>query len=486
MEENKRTTESEIAAHLNDIARLNLLIPGDVSALNYVIMDYFTSRDVDEGSDDEVTEEEESDEDDDHPVIEDVAQVLPPAAVQDDDEDEIQEFVCTCKHNGGYPCSTRFKQEELQMIRCCYLEMTREELDIAILAKLSCGMHLSQLTSCSRKKEQTSRKSQRTDFFHHGKKICRDTFKYLHTIGQDKLNVLIKHYKEHSVTPCIHGNKKRQPPNALKKDDNVYVAHFIFNYAETHGIHLPGRVPGFWRSDLKLLPTNCTKAMVYSDYCVAVAATNRRVVSVVTFRRIWREVAPFIVTMRPATDLCWTCQKYQKHISEAANRSDAEKATLHRLATDHLEKARIERSYYQQLCKDSKANLPAELELGPSRGFEGMTHYSMDFAQQIHYPSNPLQPGPIDVDEGSDDEVTEEEESDEGPFSPTGIVPLSNRVLQSGRVKTTWFLSPIDLTEGDSEDSWISGSPNCCGFFPQNLTTWVSSPGDVPTRVADI
>ena len=24
-----------------------------------------------------------------------------------------------------------------------------------------------------------------------------------------------------------------------------------------------------------------------------------------------------------------------------------------------------------------------------------MAHYSFDFAQQVHYPSNPLQPGPI-------------------------------------------------------------------------------------------
>ncbi|XP_035516337.1 uncharacterized protein LOC118327178 [Morone saxatilis] len=288
-------------------------------------------------------------------------------------------------------------QEELQMIRYCFLEMTREELDIAILAKLSCGMHLSQLTSRTHKKEQTVRKSQRTDFFHHGEKICRDTFKYLHAIGQVKLDALIKHYKEHGVTPRMHGNKKRQPPNALKKEDNMYVAHFIINYAETHGMHLPGRVPGFWRSDLKLLPTNCTKVKVYSDYCVAVAAANQRVVSVVTFRRIWREVVPFVVTMRPATDLCWTCQKYQKRISEAANKADSEKAELHRLATEHLEKARVERTHYQQLCKDSKANLPAGLELGPHIpcSYEGMVHYSMDFAQQIHYPNDPLQPGPM-------------------------------------------------------------------------------------------
>jgi len=33
MEDNKRTTESKIDAHLNYLARLNLLIPGDISAI---------------------------------------------------------------------------------------------------------------------------------------------------------------------------------------------------------------------------------------------------------------------------------------------------------------------------------------------------------------------------------------------------------------------------------------------------------------------
>ncbi len=51
--------QSEAAFQLNDLARLNLLNLGNLSGLNYVIMDYFTSRD--EGSDDKVTKEEESD-----------------------------------------------------------------------------------------------------------------------------------------------------------------------------------------------------------------------------------------------------------------------------------------------------------------------------------------------------------------------------------------------------------------------------------------
>ncbi len=42
MAECKETMDSEVATHLNDLIRLNLLYPADVSALNYVIMDYFT------------------------------------------------------------------------------------------------------------------------------------------------------------------------------------------------------------------------------------------------------------------------------------------------------------------------------------------------------------------------------------------------------------------------------------------------------------
>ncbi|KAL0151316.1 hypothetical protein M9458_053507, partial [Cirrhinus mrigala] len=50
MAERKKAMQSEVAAHLNNLTRLNLLNLGDVSALNNVII----------GMDDEVTKEEES------------------------------------------------------------------------------------------------------------------------------------------------------------------------------------------------------------------------------------------------------------------------------------------------------------------------------------------------------------------------------------------------------------------------------------------
>ena len=216
-------------------------------------------------------------------------------------------------------------------------------------------------------------------------------------IGQDKLNALIKHYKVNGITPRQHGNAKRLPSNTLKMEDNTFDAHFLLNYIETHGMHLPGRVPGYWRADLKLLPTNCTKRRVYDDYCTTIAVTNHRTVSLVTFHRLWREIVPFIVTMRPATDLCWFCQKYQQKISEAANKSDEEKAKLHDIASEHLGCVSKERAFYQDICKKTKDTLPAGTDIGRHDpcSYDGVMHYTMDFAQQVHYPSNPLQPGPV-------------------------------------------------------------------------------------------
>ena len=63
-----------------------------------------------------------------------------------DDSDEEVVFKCSCKLNDGQPCHTRYELYELAMIWLQCLPMSHEQLDIAILAKLSCDMHLSSMT----------------------------------------------------------------------------------------------------------------------------------------------------------------------------------------------------------------------------------------------------------------------------------------------------------------------------------------------------
>ena len=66
-----------------------------------------------------------------------------------------------------------------------------------------------------------------------------------------------------------------------------------------------------------------------------------------------------------------------------------------------------ERSFYRTVCDTSKQHMHAQFTengvFSPPPPFcsrrscsmPGIAHYSFDMAQQVHYPSNPLQPGPI-------------------------------------------------------------------------------------------
>ena len=75
-------------------------------------------------------------------------------------------------------------------------------------------------------------------------------------------------------------------------------------------------------------------------------------------------------------------------------------------ATDHVTLATKERSYYRAVCDRSKqdikhifqlenAFIPPPFSRPAPCSRELRAHYSFDMAQQVHYPSDPLQPGPI-------------------------------------------------------------------------------------------
>ena len=72
-------------------------------------------------------------------------------------------------------------------------------------------------------------------------------------------------------------------------------------------------------------------------------------------------------------------------------------------AVDHLNKANAERSLYTAQVANCKlaaaaASITHLEELGNSLAdcsHDLTVHYSFDFAQQVHYPANPLQPGSI-------------------------------------------------------------------------------------------
>ena len=90
---------------------------------------------------------------------------------------------------------------------------------------------------------------------------------------------------------------------------------------------LPGRVPGYKDSDVKLLPSSTTKHTIWEQYIQAAATTLMRAVAYSTFTHLWRQVLPNVIVMKPMTDMCWISQQNSTAIMRSANRPK-EKTTV--------------------------------------------------------------------------------------------------------------------------------------------------------------
>ena len=99
------------------------------------------------------------------------------------------------------------------------------------------------------------------------------------------------------------------------------------NLPDSNAMLLPGRVPGYKDSDVKLLPSSTTKHTIWELYIQAAATSLMRAVAYSTFTQLWRQLLPNVVVMKPMSDLCWVCQQNSTAIMRSANRPE-EKSTV--------------------------------------------------------------------------------------------------------------------------------------------------------------
>lgn len=95
--------------------------------------------------------------------------------------------------------------------------------------------------------------------------------------------------------------------------------------------------------------------------------------------------------MRPATDLCWTCQKNNNWIHRSGNLLETEKVEAVRAQEEHPHLAASgECEGFNNCCEESKyhvQHLLEEVDFAYGRepcSFIGTVHYSYDYAQQLH------------------------------------------------------------------------------------------------------
>lgn len=333
-------------------------------------------------------------------VVDNCADVLPPVLNAVPDENEVIDFLaegCGCKS----VCCRQFQEDELlKMRRDCigidFYENNVNKLDQIILAQLNCLTKNADTTACSRQL-QSVRKQPRAQYLIRGIPVCRTTFMFAHNVKIKRFKRLTSQFNKTGFIAKEHGNTGKLAKNVTSFSRSEFVVRFLQNFAEQNAILLPGRASTIYNASLKLLPSNETKLSVYNKYLASFTEeVTEKPVSSKVFSNIWRETCRDVVIMRPRSDLCNTCQKHYTSGSQMAQATEEEKMETLMKMRSHLELVAKERAFYKQTIKESRETF-AKFENREASGSNQpiIMHYSFDMAQQVHIPSNPLQPGPI-------------------------------------------------------------------------------------------
>ena len=247
---------------------------------------------------------------------------------------------------------------------------------------------------------------------------------------------LTKHM-ENGIVPRCHGNPRRLPKHVLSMECLRDPRKFLLNYAEQNALLLPGRVPGFSRTDIRLLPSSTSKRRIWKVYKEAMERVDSQAVAYTTFCRLWQQLTPYLVLMKQMTDLCWECQKNSAAIQRAIITTQSVRRLLQwrlpwitwswsnlRGLTTRPSVTTVEDLFWGTSHRMAINFQPPPLSsCTPPNSNPIEAHYSFDYAQQVsiahaehlkfyssginetlctlpvpiqvHYPSNPLQPGPI-------------------------------------------------------------------------------------------
>lgn len=307
---------------------------------------------------------------------------------------------CRCGKN----CQLQFTSEELFDSRASFRSFSWDERNCAILYQLRSFQRTCKHANTGRSTKE--RKRQKFDYrINSDRPVCRDVFLFYHGETLKRLKHLQKHLIEVGTSPPTHGNAGRKPKHACSAEDKQYVKDFIVNFAAMHGLPDPGRDLRRGKGKLMiLLPAVLNYSAVHLVYQKSMLANPTKIVGYRSFVRIWQELVPHICFSNPRSDLCMTCETFKKDLnriaSDLSESREEERIQVHQQAIKHLESAKKERDYYRRCIKiaeesDCALNDEQRISTGKANSRPISMHYSWDFAQQLHYPYEDQQVGPI-------------------------------------------------------------------------------------------
>jgi hypothetical protein len=315
----------------------------------------------------------------------------------------IKEFFakpCRC----GKDCQLMLREDEVLQARSAFQQMTWSEKNAWIISQLKSFQNDDSLAKSGRVINIRTRQK----FLYRvsaDRAVCQQVFLFFYGETHKRLESLQKHLRTMGTMAKMHGNKGRTPKHAIPVEDQNSVEAFIINYGIVHGLPDPGRDMRHGKDRVRiLLPAVMNWKSVHQVYRQSTLAQSLRAVSYDVFLRIWQERVSFISFAKPRTDLCMDCENFKKRLNQVAadldEKREGEKIAIHQEATMHLDYVKKERDYYRKCIKDAESaynglsSKARKCRVKPnSRNI--VMHYSWDFAQQLHYPYEDQQVGPI-------------------------------------------------------------------------------------------
>jgi len=321
-----------------------------------------------------------------------------------DEEKNVASFLqkpCPCSRN----CQKQLNQHEVINNRAIFRSLEKKERNNILLVLLKSMLSHSEYSISARSKK--NRKRKKFDYrISIDRPVCKAVFLFYYGESSKRLDRLKNFVSEKAITIPIHGNSGRIPTNAYKMADIKIIRSFILNFITIYGLPDPGRDVRRGKGRLRiLLPSIMNYNSVHDQYVINIKASGGQPIAYRTFLKIWQEDFPHVRFNNPKSDLCMTCEDFKKRLNQAASALDEnkeeERTQIHKEALNHLKMVKKERlfykanakvanKYYRKLrtkndhlkpCKPNSKNI--------------MSHYSWDFAQQLHYPFEEQQVGPI-------------------------------------------------------------------------------------------
>ena len=317
---------------------------------------------------------------------------------------------CGCDRN----CHNQFSEKELLSTRSQFRFLSLAEKNCYILAQLRSFSKHSDRANSSR--AETKRKRQKFEYqINVDRPVCREAFLFYHDETKKRLERLQDCLNDSPISPPLHGNTGRQPISTYSLSDRELARTFITNFAEIQGLPDPGRDVRKGKCLRILLPSVLNYTSIHKLYDANIVALGKHAMPYRTFLDFWQKELPHICFNDPKTDLCMSCENFKKEINSITGRSteknsDAEisiekreqlLADVYQKALDHLHYVRRERTYYKAHCKEAALDYEKTkkdvdnnpITIANSRNI--IMSYSWDFAQQLQYPFEDQQVGPI-------------------------------------------------------------------------------------------